>query len=120
MSTTKDDIQVLLPEMTPEGLNEWFDKRFTQSMVDHEASKTPKLSIMVTKGTLDWAYPSFILGSTAAAMGWDTTLFFTFYGLALLKKDFKPHITPLGNPAMPMKMPFGPTWSWPVFPVLSR
>lgn len=110
MSTTKDDIQVLLPEMTPEGLNEWFDKRFTQSMVDHEASKTPKLSIMVTKGTLDWAYPSFILGSTAAAMGWDTTLFFTFYGLALLKKDFKPHISPLGNPAMPMKMPFGPGW----------
>jgi len=69
MPTTENDNQVLLPEMTPEGLNEWFDKRFTQSMVDHEASKTPKLSIMVTKSTLDWAYPSFILGSTTAAMG---------------------------------------------------
>ncbi|MEA3242786.1 MAG: DsrE/DsrF/DrsH-like family protein, partial [Pseudomonadota bacterium] len=38
------------------------------------------------------------------------TLFFTFYGLALLKKDLKPNISPLGNPAMPMKMPFGPQW----------
>jgi len=110
MSTTENTHQVLLPEMTPEGLNQWFDKRFMQSMADLEAGKTPKLSIMVTKGTLDWAYPSFILGSTAAAMGWDTTLFFTFYGLALLKNDFKPHISPLGNPAMPMKMPFGPGW----------
>ena len=62
---------------------------------------------MVTKGTLDWAYPPFILASTAAALGWDTTLFFTFYGLALLKKDLNPNISPLGNPAMPMKMPFG-------------
>ena len=37
-------------------------------------------------------------------------MFFTFYVLALLKKDLKPHISPLGNPAMPMKMPFGPKW----------
>jgi peroxiredoxin family protein len=43
-------------------------------------------------------------------MDWDTTLFFTFYGLSLLKKDLKPAISPLGNPAMPMKMPFGPKW----------
>ena len=69
-----------------------------------------KLAILVTKGSLDWAYPSFILGSSAAAMGWDVVLFFTFYGLALLKKDLKPGISPLGNPAMPMKMPFGPPW----------
>lgn len=65
---------------------------------------------MVTKGTLDWAYPPFIIGSTAAAMGWDVTMFFTFYGLALLKKELKLSISPLGNPAMPMKMPFGPPW----------
>ena len=118
MSSTENIDQILPPEMTPEGLNEWFDKRFTQSMADYKASKPAKLSIMVTKGTLDWAYPSFILGSTAAAMGWDTTLFFTFYGLTLLKKDFEPQITPLGNPAMPMKMPFGPKWfqdyEWPM------
>jgi peroxiredoxin family protein len=96
--------------MTPEALNQWFDQRFADTMVRYEGSKTPSLSIMVTKGTLDWAYPPFILASTAAALGWEASLFFTFYGLALLKKDLKPHISPLGNPAMPMKMPFGPKW----------
>jgi peroxiredoxin family protein len=37
-------------------------------------------------------------------------MFFTFYGLALLKKELNLSISPLGNPAMPMKMPFGPDW----------
>ena len=99
-----------LAGMSANDLNAWFDRNFEERMQQHEENKTPKLSIMVTKGTLDWAYPPFIVGSTAAAMGWDTTLFFTFYGLALLKKDLDPHISPLGNPAMPMKMPFGPKW----------
>lgn len=99
-----------LAEMSADDLKTWFDARFTESMSLHESSKTPRLSIMVTKGTLDWAYPPLILGSTAAALGWEVDLFFTFYGLALLKKDLKPNISPLGNPAMPMKMPFGPKW----------
>jgi peroxiredoxin family protein len=99
-----------LAEMTADGLKTWFDQRFAEKMAQQESRKTPRLSIMVTKGTLDWAYPPFILASTAAALGWDATLFFTFYGLALLKKDLTPKISPLGNPAMPMKMPFGPQW----------
>jgi peroxiredoxin family protein len=37
-------------------------------------------------------------------------MFFTFYGLGLLKKELNLSISPLGNPAMPMKMPFGPDW----------
>jgi peroxiredoxin family protein len=44
------------------------------------------MSIIVTKGTLDWAYPPFILATTGASMGLDVTLCFTFYGLALCKK----------------------------------
>ena len=99
-----------LAEMSADELKAWFDRRFDEKMREQEASRTPRLSIMVTKGTLDWAYPPFIIGSTAAAMGWDVSLFFTFYGLALLKKDLNPNISPLGNPAMPMKMPFGPKW----------
>ena len=99
-----------LAEMSGDELKAWFDRRFEEKMLQQESDKTPRISIMVTKGTLDWAYPPFILGSTAAALGWDATLFFTFYGLALLKKDLKPNISPLGNPAMPMKMPFGPKW----------
>jgi peroxiredoxin family protein len=59
---------------------------------------------------MDWAYPPFILASTASALGWDVSVFFTFYGLELLKKELNLQVSPLGNPGMPMKMPFGPKW----------
>jgi peroxiredoxin family protein len=68
-------------------------------------SDEKKLAIIATKGTLDWAYPPFILASTAAALGYDTQIFFTFYGLQLLKKDLNLQVSPLGNPGMPMPMP---------------
>lgn len=64
-----------------------------------------RLAIIATKGTLDWAYPPFILASTAAALGYETEIFFTFYGLQLLKKDLNLQVTSLGNPGMPMPMP---------------
>ena len=62
------------------------------------------MSMIVTKGTLDWAYPPFILATTAAAMGLEVNMFFTFYGLGLLKKDLNLKISTLGNPAMEMPM----------------
>jgi len=62
------------------------------------------MSIIVTKGSLDWAYPPFILATTAAAMDVNVTMFFTFYGLPLLKKKLNMKFTPLGNPAMEMPM----------------
>ena len=61
-----------------------------------------KLAIIATKGALDWAYPPFILASTASALGYETQIFFTFYGLQLLKKKLDLKVTPLGNPGMPM------------------
>ena len=63
-----------------------------------------KLAIIATKGSLDWAYPPFILASTSAALGYETQIFFTFYGLQLLKKKLSLEVTPLGNPGMPMPM----------------
>lgn len=63
-----------------------------------------KLAIIATKGTLDWAYPPFILSSTAAALGYEVQIFFTFYGLQLLKKKLALQVSPLGNPGMPMPM----------------
>jgi len=89
---------------------ERLDALLPQKLAALEAAKTPAMTIIATKGTLDWAYPPFILASTAAALGWNVSVFFTFYGLTLLKKDLHPHVSPLGNPAMPMKMPFGPDW----------
>ena len=77
-----------------------------------------RLALIASKGTLDWAYPPFILASAAGAMGWEVCIFFTFYGLTLLKPQLSASVSPLGNPAMPMKMPFGPDGfqniAWPM------
>ncbi len=65
-----------------------------------------KMALIATKGTLDMAYPPFILASTAAALGWEVQIFFTFYGLSLLRHDLGDvKISPLANPAMPMPVP---------------
>ena len=67
---------------------------------------TKKMAIIATKGALDMAYPPLILASTAAALDWEVQVFFTFYGLSLLRKDISDiRISPLANPAMPMPMP---------------
>ena len=85
-------------------------------------SEPKKMALIASKGTLDWAYPPFILASSAAAMDMDVSVFFTFYGLTLLKKDIKAKVAPATNPAMPMKMPFGPQGfqniEWPMPNVL--
>ena len=79
---------------------------------------TKKVALIASKGTLDWAYPPFILASTAAALDMEVAVFFTFYGLPLLCKDLKAKVHPGSNPAMPMKMPFGPKgfqdFAWPI------
>jgi peroxiredoxin family protein len=66
-----------------------------------------KMTIIASKGTMDMAYPPLILATTAAAMDIDVTIFFTFYGLEIIKKDNADRlkVSPLGNPAMPMPMP---------------
>ncbi len=69
-----------------------------------DANNAKSLSIIVTKGTLDWAYPPFILATTAAAMGLNVSMFFTFYGLPLLLKKLDLQLSSLGNPAMKMPM----------------
>jgi peroxiredoxin family protein len=92
-------------------ISERLDALLPQKLAELKAAKTPSMTIIATKGTLDWAYPPFILSSTAAALGWEVSVFFTFYGLNLLKKDISElKVSPLGNPGMPMKMPFGPDW----------
>ncbi|MCP4314464.1 MAG: peroxiredoxin family protein [Hyphomicrobiales bacterium] len=72
---------------------------------DRNIENAKNMSIIVTKGTLDWAYPPFILGTTAAAMDMKVSMFFTFYGLPLLLKELDLKLSTLGNPAM--KMPMG-------------
>lgn len=71
---------------------------------DSNLENAKSMSIIVTKGSLDWAYPPFILATTAAAMDVKVSMFFTFYGLTLLKKDLNLKFTTLGNAAMEMPM----------------
>ena len=93
-----------------EQFNELFDLRFAQKMQEWEGAKTPSLSLIASKGTLDMAYPPLILASTASALGWNVSIFFTFYGLEILTRQLDLSVSPLGNPAMPMEMPIGPDW----------
>jgi peroxiredoxin family protein len=101
----------LIDEIIKQRLDELLPAKLEELLAERKASRPPSMTIIATKGTLDWAYPPFILSSTAAALGWAVSVFFTFYGLQLLKKDISDlKISPLGNPGMPMKMPFGPEW----------
>jgi peroxiredoxin family protein len=47
----------------------------------------PKLVIFAWSGELDKIWPTLILATTSAAMGQDTTVFFTFWGLFPLVKN---------------------------------
>ena len=62
---------------------------------------------IASKGTLDWAYPPLILSTAAAAAGLSSAVFFTFYGLNIIRKDAERllRVSPVGNPAMPMPLP---------------
>ncbi len=79
-------------------------KSLTKRNLAMSSPQEKSMSIIVTKGSLDWAYPPFILATTAAAMGLPVTMFFTFYGLPLLLKKLDLQVTAAGNPAMKMPM----------------
>jgi peroxiredoxin family protein len=68
---------------------------------------TKRLAIIAGHGTLDAAYPPLILATAAAAMEMDATIFFTFYGLEIVKKGRADHlqVAPIANPAMPVHIP---------------
>ena len=74
-----------------------------------------RLAMVASKGTLDMAYPPLILATTAVSMGWETGIFFTFYGLDLLHKERIKHlqVSPIGNPAMPPPLPAIPALKVP-------
>jgi peroxiredoxin family protein len=68
-----------------------------------EAARPSRMALVASKGTLDMAYPPLILATTAASLGWEVGIFFTFYGLDILHKDRIGNLKvgPVGNPAMP-------------------
>ena len=92
------------------GLNEEEVRRIVQDELERARKRDTgprKAAIISSKGTLDWAYPPLILATTAAASGMEASVFFTFYGLNVIHKDYerKLKVSPIGNPAMPMPVP---------------
>ncbi|MEM3101861.1 MAG: DsrE/DsrF/DrsH-like family protein, partial [Candidatus Caldarchaeum sp.] len=63
-----------------------------------------KLCIILSKGTLDMAYPAFMLANAAAVMGYEVHIFFTFWGMDVInkKKIDSLKIASVGNPGLPM------------------
>ncbi|MGH2694710.1 MAG: DsrE/DsrF/DrsH-like family protein [Actinomycetota bacterium] len=66
-------------------------------------TRPKRFALIVSKGTLDQAYPPLVMATTAASMGWEVGIFFTFYGLDIVhrKRLAKLSVSPVGNPAMP-------------------
>ncbi len=66
-----------------------------------------KVSIIISKGSLDGVYPGLILANGARMEGIEATIFFTFFGLdAIIEKRMdKIKVATVGNPGMHM-----PTW----------
>ncbi len=65
---------------------------YLQEKEAEKETRTPRLAMIATKGTLDWAYPPLILATTAAALGWEVGIFFTFYGLNIIHKEKSKHL----------------------------
>lgn len=96
--------------MVDVALTEEAIRRIVREEIEAAQKKDPaakKAAIIASKGTLDWAYPPLILAAAAAATGMDVSIFFTFYGLNIVHKDFeaKLKVSPLGNPGMPAPVP---------------
>ncbi len=70
-------------------------------------TKAKRLAIIAGHGTLDAAYGPFVLATAAAAMEMEVAIFFTFFGLRILKKGAarKLKVAPIANPAMPIPVP---------------
>lgn len=72
-----------------------------------QESRPKRLALVASKGTLDQAYPPLILATTAASLGWEVGIYFTFYGLDILHQDRfeKLKVASLANPAGPVQVP---------------
>lgn len=103
------DIEQLIEQrveaLVAERLDTLMKERIAQALKRDPAKR--KVAIIASKGTLDMAYPPLILATTAAAMDAEVSVFFTFYGLDILKKGGpeKLQVAPIANPALPVPLP---------------
>jgi peroxiredoxin family protein len=60
--------------------------------IEELTTMADKMCIVVSEGTFDKAYMPLIMGTTAASMGTEVNVFYTFFGTKLLKKTAKPKL----------------------------
>lgn len=66
--------------------------RFNNAVIYYiSGDEMSKISIIVASERLDKLYPAATLAVTAAVMGWESEMFFTFWGLLALRKGFIPN-----------------------------
>ncbi len=72
-----------------------------------DGQSATRIAIIAGHGTLDAAYPPLILSTAAVAMDMEAAIFFTFFGLEILKKGNldRLKVAPIANPAMPVSIP---------------
>ena len=71
---------------------------------EEESEQAERMLIILSKGSMDMVYPALMIATTAATMGKEVHMFFTFWGLqAVSKKNVASlKVSPVGNPGMPM------------------
>ena len=103
--------KILLDAKIQEYIDQKVDEKVAEKLAQQaDGDSPPRLAMVASKGTLDMAYPPLILATTAASLGWEVGIFFTFYGLDILHKDRYQSLKvgPIGNPAMPPPVPAMP------------
>ena len=108
-----DTLPHAVEQLVRERVDALVNERLDQTIAERVAAAMKKdpakntVAIIASKGTLDMAYPPLILASAAAAMGENVEIFFTFYGLDIIKKGGAEHlkVAPIANPAMPVPIP---------------
>lgn len=70
------------------------------------AEQNRHIAFICSKGDLDMAYPALVMGWAALGNGIDVTIFFTFWGMDMIRKSRVDHleIAPLANTAMKFSM----------------
>jgi peroxiredoxin family protein len=95
-----------------------------QKAAEVEPQTIQKVSIVVSKGSLEGIYPGLIMANGARMEGIEADLFFTFFGLDAIRKDRfeKIKVATVGNPGLHMPTLIGalPGFSWLVTKMMKR
>ena len=94
-----------------------YPEPFLQQEPEAASRRIEKVSIIVSKGSLEGIYPALIMANGARMEGIEANLFFTFFGMdAVVKaKQGKVKVATVGNPALGLPTLLGMIPGMPAF-----